>query len=91
MEEVIEMHAGRIRYDFVERLNKSTIAFLSTMQETVEATMQSIARAVQRGIERRREGEREAERRRQELSGHLMEIDTIRGELLAIREAALAH
>lgn len=91
MEEVIEMHAGRIRYDFVERLTKSTAVFLKTMRETVETAMQSIAQAVNRGMERRREGEREAERRREELSGGLMEIDAIREELLAIREGALVH
>ncbi|MHC1741921.1 MAG: dynamin family protein [Syntrophobacteraceae bacterium] len=91
MEEVIEMHAGRIRYDFIERLTKSTAVFLSTMRETVGTAMDSIAQAVHRGMERRREGEREAERRREELSESLMEIDSVREELLSIREGALIH
>jgi GTPase SAR1 family protein len=91
MEEVIEMHAGRVRYDFIQRLTKSTAVFLNTMQETLETAMQSIAQAVRRGIERRKEGEQEAGRRQDELSRNLMDLDALRGELLTIRENVLGR
>ena len=63
MLETIEMHAGRMRHDFVERLNRSRMEFRAKMLGRIEATVEGIGRALENGMRERARGEEEASRR----------------------------
>ena len=88
MLELIDMQAGRIRYDFVERLNKSKLEFRRQMLQKLEATVEGIAGAIEKGMRQRARGKEEVEARRTVLFGGLQRIDEIRNEVLSIRERA---
>jgi len=45
------MNSGRIRYDFLERLNNSSLQFIGTMDKGVESVIKNIEQAVKKGIE----------------------------------------
>lgn len=86
--QTIDLQAGRIRYDFVERLNKSKGEFRRKMLLKSEATVEGIGLAIEKGMNRRDRGEKEAERRRTALLGTLQEMDEVRAEIVRIRESA---
>lgn len=88
MLEAIEMQAGRLRYDFIERLNKSAFSFRSEMLKKMESVSDGIAQAIRRGMDLRTKGEAEAIRLEAALSARLSEMERIRSELLRARESA---
>lgn len=90
MLEVIDMHLGRLRYDFVDRLSKSKIAFRREMLENMEATVAGIGAAIEKGMSERRLGEEKAETRKTVLSEELTRMSRLRDEAQAVKESAEA-
>jgi GTPase SAR1 family protein len=88
MLETIEMQAGRLRFDFIDRLNKSAFHFRSEMLKKIEIISRGIAQAIERGMELRLKGEAEAAQLESTLSARLSEMERIRSELLHDRESA---
>ncbi|MCE5241663.1 MAG: dynamin family protein [Syntrophobacteraceae bacterium] len=88
MNEAIEMHAGRMRHDFVERLQRSKLAFRSEMMGRIEATADGIGRALEKGMAERAKGEAEAARRQESLLETLGRIREEEKELERIRADA---
>jgi hypothetical protein len=88
MLQLIEMQSGRIRYDFIERLNKSKLEFRRQMLRKIEATVEGLAGAIENGVRQRARGKEEVEERRIALFAGLAEIDAIRNEIVSIRERA---
>lgn len=72
--ELIELHAGRLRYDLEERLYASGARFRQQMRETLNATIVAIARAIQSGLERRAHGTQSVAERDARLRGELERI-----------------
>ncbi|PIX85521.1 MAG: dynamin, partial [Nitrospirae bacterium CG_4_10_14_3_um_filter_53_41] len=60
---MIEQQSGRIRWDFVERLQKSKLEVRWVMFAKIDETIQEIRNAVQRGIARKEKGKEEAAKR----------------------------
>lgn len=58
MLQTIDMQAGRMRFDFMDRLNKGTMGFRQEMLQKIEATVQGIALAMEQGMNQRSRGER---------------------------------
>ncbi len=87
MLQLIEMHAGRIRYDFVDRINKSRRSFRARMHRKIDATVGGIEAAIEKGMNWRVEGQKEVESRREDLVRTLRGLEDLRLELLSIREA----
>jgi GTPase SAR1 family protein len=86
MLEMIEMQAGRLRSDFIDRLNRSASRFRSRIIGSMDAGAGGIARAIESGIDLRHKGEEEAARMQSRLTERLSETERIRGELAQIRE-----
>jgi len=88
MLEAIEMQAGRMRHDFIERLQKSRHKFHHEMVETMDATLEGISTALERGMEQRAQGQAELQQRQSVLARELGRMDELQKLLLAIRENA---
>jgi hypothetical protein len=50
----LERNAGRIRYDYLERIEKSTNEFRSALNLKIDATLKGIRQAIERAVEARR-------------------------------------
>ena len=86
MLEMIEMQAGRLRSDFIDRLNRSASRFRSRIIGNMDAVSSGISRAIESGMDLRLKGEEEAARKRSRLAERLAAMEPIRGELSQIRE-----
>ncbi len=84
--QVIDQQAGRFRYDFIERLDKSRLDFRWEMLQRIEATVGGIESAVAKGVEMRGRGEKEADKRGLALAGAASRLDEIKGRLADIKE-----
>jgi predicted GTPase len=86
MLETIEMQAGRLRADFIDRINRSASGFRSRIIGNMDNISGAIAGAIERGIHMRLRGEEEAARLQSRLTERLSAIERIKGELLRIEE-----
>jgi GTPase SAR1 family protein len=86
MLEMIEMHAGRLRSDYIDRLNRSAAGFRSRIIGGMDAGVAGIVRAIESGVALQLSGETEAARMRACLTERLLETERVRGELAQIRE-----
>ncbi|MBP8645826.1 MAG: dynamin family protein [Syntrophobacteraceae bacterium] len=86
--EAVEIQAGRIRYDFLERIEKSKESFRLEMRRKIEATIHGIGTAVEKGITLRERGEREVEERRSMLVREMEELGLLEHKAAAVRERA---
>ncbi len=87
MLEMIEMQAGRLRSDFIDRLNRSASRFRSRIIGNMDTVSSGIARAIESGMDLRLRGEEEAAARMEaRLSERLSVMERIREELSLIRE-----
>ena len=88
MLEAIEMQAGRLRFDFLDRVHKSALSFRSEMVNKMESVSDGIAQAIGRGMELRTKGEAEAVRLEGALKAKISQMERIRSELRRDRESA---
>ncbi|NSW87073.1 MAG: hypothetical protein HPY84_12215 [Syntrophobacteraceae bacterium] len=88
MIETIDMQAGRIRFDFVDRLNRSKLKFRSGIMKNIEATVEGIGSAIEKGMELKSRSEEGAAEMREALLEGLGQVDELRGEVESIKEAA---
>jgi GTPase SAR1 family protein len=86
MLEMIEMQAGRLRSDFIDRLNRSASRFRSRIIGNMDAVSGGISRAIESGMDLRLKGEEEAARKRSRLAERFAAMEPIRVELSQIRE-----
>ncbi len=76
-----DTQAGRLRYDFAQRLDKSMRAFKAAMLGRIDATLEGIETAVRRGVEIGAVGTREADARERELFSTLEALDGLAARL----------
>ncbi len=88
MKEAIEMQAGRLRFDFIEKLNRSAQAFRRQVTAKMETISDGVTSAIERGMDLRSKGEEETTRLETVLTEKLAAMDRIRNELAGIRESA---
>jgi GTPase Era involved in 16S rRNA processing len=88
MYETINMQAGRVRYDFIERLNKGKQKLRQEMLRRMEATVEGISQAMEKGMHQRSQSEKEMKERLSALSDGLIKMDAIREELTDIKAEA---
>lgn len=86
MLEMVEMQAGRLRSDFLARLNRSATGFRRTIIGNMDTVAEAIAKAIESGIELRLKGEEEAARIKSELGDRIAGMERIRNDLLEIRK-----
>jgi GTPase SAR1 family protein len=84
--EMLDTQGGRVRYDFVERLDKSKLDFRWEMFERIEATIKGISSAIEKGMNQKSKGEKAVEERKAALLETQDRMDVIRDKLVTIRE-----
>lgn len=75
--ELIELHAGRIRHDFEERLKRNVAACCRALLTRIDATVEGIERAIDGGVRTKRLGEQQAARRRGDLAQCIFIMDSL--------------
>lgn len=61
MLETIEMQSGRLRFDFLNRIDRGRRRFRSEMMKRIDATMEGIGAAIALGMDLKSRGEKEVE------------------------------
>ncbi len=87
MLEMIERQAGRIRWDFVERLQKSRLEFRWQMLQRIEETSKGIKDAVSSALRVRTESTEEMEASRQQVEQNLQRLHELKREVEEIKNA----
>jgi hypothetical protein len=87
--ELADTQAGRVRYNFAQRLDKSMRDFKAAMLERLDATLAGIEAAVKKGVETGATGAAQADRRAAELTGELERLANLADRLRTL--AALEH
>jgi hypothetical protein len=90
MSRMIDIHSGRMRYYFVERLNKSKDSFYKRIMEKLDSTIAGLDSAFDQGLQLRSQGEEQVERHQIKLEGELRKIDGLYQDLLDIRNSSLS-
>ncbi|OIP61287.1 MAG: dynamin [Nitrospirae bacterium CG08_land_8_20_14_0_20_52_24] len=88
---MIEQQSGRIRWDFVERLQKSKLEVRWVMFAKIDETIQEIRNAVQRGIARKEKGKEEAAKRETEIRTDLDHLYALKERALRILDRSGRH
>jgi small GTP-binding protein len=89
MLQMIDMQCGRIRHDFIERLNKSKNSFYNDIMNKLDVTVAGLNSALDRGLEQKTQGEGQVAGRRGILDRELQQLDLAYQELLDIRHVVL--
>ncbi len=84
MVETIDVQAGRIRFDFVNRLEKGKAQFQREILGRVDATVDAVAQAVEKGKSERRRGEEEVRVRSRFLDERIAAIRGMEGKVQEI-------
>ncbi len=85
--EMIERQSGRIRWDFVDRLQKSRLEFRWQMLGRIDETIKGIREAIERGIEYRQKSQEELTRRQDEIKKELDRLYTLKNRIVGIIRA----
>ena len=84
--ESIEMQAGRMRYDFGQRLDKALAVFRHELSHKVGGAIDGIAAAVQKALNRKAAGESASVARLEALTATLRALDEIDESIAGIAE-----
>jgi hypothetical protein len=84
--DLVEVHAGRIRHEWEQRLYRSSKVFRAQLLEQMQAVIAAIEGALEQGLSIRHRGEVEAWRRRSELARELKEIGLLEARAKAVVE-----
>ncbi len=57
----LDMNSGRIRHDFLERLNNSSMKFIEILNERIDNVIGSIGQAIKKGIEERESSKKDVD------------------------------
>lgn len=88
MLEAIEMQAGRVRYDFLDRLGKGQRRFHREMVRRLDAAVEGIGAALEHGMLEQEKGLEDVQRCRSLIEERLESTDALRIELSAVRGEA---
>lgn len=86
MLEMIDMQGGRVRFDFVERLDKSKLDFRWEMYKRIQATIEGISTAIEKGMSQKSKGEKAVEERKAVLLETEHRMNQIKENLIKIRQ-----
>jgi len=82
--EMIERQAGRIRWDFVDRLQKSRLEFRWQMLGRIDETIKGIKEAIEKGIEYQKQSKEELQRRQLKIQEELRNLRSIKEKISSI-------
>lgn len=87
--EMIDTQGGRVRYDFVKRLNKSKLDFRWEMFQRIQATIEGISQAIEKGLNQKSKGESAVKERERVLIGTERNMNEIKERLMKLKEQIL--
>ncbi len=87
--EMIERQSGRIRWDFVDRLQKSQREFRWQMMERIDETTKGIRDAIKKGLDYREKGSEELDVRQREMLEELKKLQDVKERISRIMETDL--
>ncbi|RME64568.1 MAG: dynamin [Nitrospirae bacterium] len=79
--EMVERQSGRIRWDFVDRLQRSRREFRFQMLQKIADTVEGIRQAIEKGIKLKQLNEEEAEGKKAHLEGELRSLSSLKVQL----------
>ncbi|MFN3397352.1 MAG: hypothetical protein ACK4ZS_02320, partial [Sulfurimicrobium sp.] len=85
--ELVDTQAGRVRYDFAQRLDKSMRDFRAAMLERIDATLAGIETAVKNGMEASAKTASGADAKARELAESVARLDGLATRLQALASA----
>ena len=85
--ESVDTQAGRVRYDFAQRLEKSAGEFKRKILNRIDVTIEGIERAISKGVAMSNAGAVDLEERTRTLSGRARELEEIRRALMSASES----
>ncbi len=85
--ELVGRHCGRIRYDLVQRLEKTVREFQHALNEKIDMTLEGIRISFEKALSLKQEGTVNVDRNLSELSGKLDAISRLRDRLLELSAA----
>ena len=83
----MDKNAGRIRYDFLERIEKSLRKFSDELFSKINATLTGIESALERALPEREAGEEKVTHAMSNLKEHADVLTRIRGSLGQLERA----
>jgi len=86
--DMVDRQGGRLRYDFVERLNASRQEFRQESLARIETTVKGLSAAIEKGMSRKTRGGEVAKARMGELQSLEDRLDEIKTGLLAVSRTA---
>lgn len=84
--DAVRTQSGRVRYDFQQRLERSTLAFETTMLTNVATVLEGLDRALREGTARQQSGEAKAGARRQSIQASLRRLEQARAHVEGIAD-----
>jgi hypothetical protein len=84
--ERFERHCGRVRYDLIQRINKTTASFKKTFNEKIDMMLSTIREALDRSVALKKKSETDVSQTLSVLSDRLSEIDRINETLHGLHQ-----
>ena len=88
--EKIDKNSGRVRWDFLERINKSFLKFRWELNLTIDATQEGIEKAIDKAMELKKASATEVEKVTKLISGQYEQLELVKVELQALEDAIQA-
>jgi GTPase Era involved in 16S rRNA processing len=88
--EKIDQNSGRVRWDFMDRINKSFLKFRWDLNLTIDATQEGIEKAIEKAMELKKASAAEVEKATKLIAGQYEQLKLVKVELQAIEDAIQA-
>ena len=82
--EKIDKNSGRVRWDFMDRINKSFLKFRWELNLTIDATQEGIEKAIDKAMELKKASATEVEKATKLISGQYEQLKLVKVELQAL-------
>jgi len=88
--ELVDKHCGRLRWDFVQRLDRSRVALEGALDERLEGTIESLRLGVRRALDERSRSETEARSAWAAMEADRRRLEALDAAFALVREQAEA-
>jgi GTPase Era involved in 16S rRNA processing len=88
--EKIDKNSGRVRWDFMDRINKSFLKFRWELNLTIDATQEGIEKAIGKAMELKQASAAEVEKATKLITGQYEQLKLVKLELQALEDAIQA-
>jgi len=83
--EKVSMNCGRVRYDFIERVEKSYAEFKRSLDQKIQTIISEIGAVLEKGIQRKKQSEQEVNEQLKKLRSALKAVRGVKEQLTMIK------